>query len=357
MKKPYLIVIVLFSFFVLNSAAAVLVNYDDMVARAMDGNKQSADSLKIYATAHNSAEAANCYSWLLLNTTSPFYNDKEYKDWVTEWYEKTESLAANGDEEACLSLGQALIGHFGSLRPINPDYDVFERGLSFLLKAAMKGNAQAQYLYADYNDKLTDAEQELWIAEAAGSGHVQAIVHLSVLELDRGNFDKTISLLDPVIDEYSAYKYYDYNAGILVKDIVTLARYLKKNPNISLRGFGPLKDDKTTFYVSLDNQILACATNKGKAGLLQLNNDGERINHDDIPFIYEYIIPISHDHLELSESTLYFQVSPYTFKLPIHDDKFRVLDKSAKECYLSLWSSYVPDIPLPNDYRVDGPYQ
>lgn len=81
------------------------------------------------------------------------------------------------------------------------------------------------------------------------------------------------------------------------------------------------------------------------------------VNHDDIPFIYEYIIPISHEHLELSESTLYFQVSPYTFKLPMHDDEFRVLDKSAKECYLSLWSSYVPNIPLPNDYRVDGPYQ
>lgn len=349
-KTGLLIFVMLCATITFRSNAGMSVNYDDMFARAINGDKQYADSLKIHATEYNSDEAADYYAYLLQSKTSPFYDIEKYNVWVDNWYERTEIKANQGDDNACLSLGRALTGDFTALRPTNPDYNPADRGISFMLQAAMKGNGMAQYLYAVYNDRLSDSEKELWISEAAKNGHVAAIVNLAILELDKGNYDKTISHLNTVIENYSNYIFDD---RISVKDLIILANYLKSNPNFSLTGFGPIKDDDTTFYLSRDGQILACATYRGKAGLLQLNNKGERINHDDIPFIYNFIIPITHEQLRLSESSLFFQVNPYTFNLSAKESEIRALDKTGNECYFNMWSAYGAAIPVPDDYIYD----
>lgn len=102
-----------------------------------------------------------------------------------------------------------------------------------------------------------------------------------------------------------------------------------------------------------DGIIMACTNFKGKAGLLQLNSAGERINHDEIPFIYDYIVPQTDEQLVLSETSLFFQVSPYTFHIPAKKAEIRVLDKSGTECYYNMLSGYGPAIPVPDDYIFD----
>lgn len=331
--------------------AAATPDYDDVYNRAMKGDKQCADSLKIYATVNNSGEAADYYAFILRSSDSPFHNKEKYIAWVDDWLKTTESKAKQGDVDACLSLGRALIGDFDNLRPVNTHDDLTERGKSYLLQAAIKGDCMAQYLYAIYNQNLSDSEKELWITEASDKGLLCATVHKAKIELDKGNYDNVISLLNQV----SAQNYdYIFDNRISVNELKTLATFLKNNQNYTLNGFGPLKEDKTTFYLSRDGLILACATFKGKAGLLQLDRDGNRVNHDDIPFVYDYIVPHVHEFLPLTETSLYFQVSPYIFKEPYMDAEIRVLDHSGNECYYSIYYSYGPAIEVPDDYKYDN---
>ena len=336
------------------SYAQVSPNFNQLFNEAMEGNVQSADSLKIYSSIDNSGEAADYYAFLLQSSSSPFQDLEKHKTYVENWYNQTESKATQGDADACLSLGRAIIGDLYHLRPISPDYDPTERGISYLLKSAITGNRFAQYLYAVHNPNLSDNEKELWIGEAAKQGLLTATIHKAVLELDKGNYDNTLSLLNKISTKNLNYIFDDmYHHQISAKDLKTLATFLKNNTNFSLNGFGPIKDDNTTFYLSRDGIIIACANFKGKAGLLQLNSGGERINHDEIPFIYDYIVPIIHEQLPLSKTSLFFQVSPYSFRIPAKEDEIRVLDKSGTECYYNMWFAYGPAIPIPDDYKFD----
>lgn len=333
------------------SYASVSPDFSQLFNEAMEGNVQSADSLKIYSSIDNSGEAADYYAFLLQSSSSPFQDFEKHKTYVESWYNQTESKATQGDAGACLSLGRALIGDFYNLRPISPDYDRTERGISYMLKSAMKGDRFAQYLYAVYNPNLSDNEKELWIGEAVKQGFLTATIHKAVLELDKGNYDNTLSLLNNISPKNLNCI---FNHQISAQELKTLTIYLKSNPDFSLNGFGLLKNDKTTFYLSRDGIIIACANFKGKAGLLQLNSDGKRINHDAIPFIYDYIVPQTHEQLPLSETSLFFQVSPYSFKIPAKENEIRVLDKSGTECYYNMWSAYGPAIPIPDEYIFDG---
>lgn len=333
------------------SNASTSPNFKDLFNKAMAGNIQSADSLRYYSSIDNTGSAADYYAFLLLSNSSPFYDTEKHKTYVENWFNGTESKANEGDADACLAIGRALIGDFYNLRPINPDYDRTQRGISYMLQSAMKGDRFAQYLYAIYNQNLSENEKELWIGEAAKQGLLSATVHKSILELDKGNYDNAISLLNKVSQNNLNYI---FDNRISVQELKTLATFLKKYPDFTLNGFGPIKDDNTTFYLSRNGIIIACANFKGKAGLLQLNGGGERINHDEIPFIYDYIVPLTHELLPLSETSLYFQVSPYSFKIPAKENEIRVLDKSGTECYDSMWSAYGPTIPVPDDYIFDG---
>lgn len=331
--------------------AATGENFNELYDEAMKGNKQSADSLRIYSKIDKTGEAADYYAFILGSSSSPFYNPEKHKSHVENWLKHTESKADQEDAEACLALGRALIGDFYNLRPINPDYDRTERGISYMLRAAMKGDRFAQYLYAIYNPNISDSEKELWIGEAAKQGLLSATVHKAKIELDKGNYDNAISLLNNV--SQINFKYI-FDNQISVQDLKTLATFLKNNPYYSLNGFGPIKNDKTTFYLSRDGIIIACANFKGKAGLLQLNSAGERVNHDEIPFIYDYIVPQTHEQLVLSETSLFFQVSPYTYKIPAKENEIRALDKTGTECYFNMWDAYGPAIPIPDEYIFDG---
>ena len=329
------------------SNASASPNFEDLFNKAIAGNIQSADSLKIYSSIDNSGEAAYYYALLLQSSSSPFYDAEKYKTYVENWFNATESKANEGDADACLAIGRALAGDLYDLCPTNRDY---ERGISYMLQSAMKGNRHAQYLYAINNQNLSENEKELWIGEAAKQGVLPATVHKSILELDRGNYDNALSLLNKVSQKNLNY-IFDYR--ISVQELKTLATFLKKYPDFTLNGFGPIKDDNTTFYLSRDSIIIACANFKGKAGLLQLNGGGERINHDEIPFIYDYIVPITHEMLPLSETSLFFKVSPYSFRIPAKENETRVLDESGTECYYSIYYSYVPAIPIPDEFVFD----
>lgn len=328
------------------SNASASPNFEDLFNKAIAGNIQSADSLKIYSSIDNSGEAANYYALLLQSSSSPFQDFEKHKTFVENWYNQTESKATQGDADACLAIGRALIVDFYALCcPTNRDY---ERGILYLLQSAMKGNRLAKYLYAIENQNLSENEKELWIGEAAKQGLLPATVHKSILELDRGNYDNALSLLNKVSQKNLNYI---FNYRISVQELKTLTIYLKNNPDISLNGFGPIKNDKTTFFLSRDSIIIACANFKGKAGLLQLNSDGKRINHDAIPFIYDYIVPITHEQLPLSETSLFFEVSPYSFRIPAKENEIRVLDESGTECYYNIYYAYVPAIPIPDEYE------
>lgn len=328
------------------SNASASPNFEDLFNKAIAGNIQSADSLKIYSSIDNSGEAANYYALLLQSSSSPFQDFEKHKTFVENWYNQTESKATQGDADACLAIGRALIVDFYGLRPTNPTNRDYERGISYLLQSAMKGNWLAQYLYAIINQNLSENEKELWIGEAVKQGSLVATVHKSILELDRGNYDNALSLLNKVSQKNLNY-IFDYR--ISVQELKTLATFLKKYPDFTLNGFGPIKDDNTTFYLSRDGIIIACANFKGKAGLLQLNGGGERINHDEIPFIYDYIVPITHEMLPISETSLFFKVSPYSFRIPAKENEIRVLDESGTECYYSIYYSYRPAIPIPDE--------
>lgn len=327
------------------SNASASPNFEDLFNKAIAGNIQSADSLKIYSSIDNSGEAANYYALLLQSSSSPFQDFEKHKTFVENWYNQTESKANEGDADACLAIGRALIVDFYALCPTNRDY---ERGILYLLQSAMKGNRLAKYLYAIENQNLSENEKELWIGEAAKQELLPATVHKSILELDRGNYDNALSLLNKVSQKNLNYI---FNYRISVQELKTLTIYLKNNPDISLNGFGPIKNDKTTFFLSRDGIIIACANFKGKAGLLQLNSDGKRINHDAIPFIYDYIVPITHEQLPLSETSLFFEVSPYSFRIPAKENEIRVLDESGTECYYNIYYAYVPAIPTPDEYE------
>lgn len=344
-------IVVLCSLASILSNASVYPDFKDLFKKAMTGDIQSADSLRFYSSTDNTGAAADYYAFLLHSSSSPFYDPGKHKTHVENWIKRTESKANEGDSAACLAIGRALIGDFYSLRPINPDYDRTQRGLLYMLQSAMKGDRLAQYLYAINNPNLSENEKELWIGEAAKQGLLSATVHKSILELDKGNYDNAFSLLNKVSQNNMNYI---FDNRISVQELKTLVTFLKNNPNFSLNGFGPIKDDNTTFYLSRDGIIIACANLKGKAGLLQINNAGERINHDEIPFIYDYIVPITHEQLVLSETSLFFQVSPYSFKIPLKEDEIRVLDKSGTECYYNMWSAYGPAIPIPDEYIFDG---
>lgn len=343
--------ITLLSFVSIWINAATSQNFNELFQKAMTGNKQSADSLMIYSSIDNTGEAADYYAFLLGSSSSPFYDHESHKIHIENWFNQTEPKANQGDADACLALGRALIGDFYNLRPFSPDYDSTERGISYMLQSAMKGDRFAQYLYAIYNPNISDNEKELWIGEAAKQGLLTATIHKAILELDKSNYDNALSLLNNISPKNLNYI---FNHQISAQELKTLATFLKNNPNFSLNGFGPIKNDKTTFYLSRDGIIIACANFKGKAGLLQLNSDGERINHDGIPFIYDYIVPQTDEQLVLSKTSLFFQVSPYSFKIPAKENEIRVLDKSGTECYYNMWSAHGPAIPVPDEYIFDG---
>lgn len=325
-----------------------------MYSKALNGNRQYADSLKYHAITNNSAIAANHYARLLSTESSPFYDEEMHKAWVKQFYERTEARAEKGDEEAFFDLGFALVGDLYELRPINPDYDVVDRGLSYLLRLALNGNKRAQYIYAKYaldNHRIKSPQFEVWVEKSAENGDFYAIVLLAKLDFDKGNYDKALSRLAEVKDTRPDYQILN---RITVKDLVTLATYAKNHPEISFTKVGPLKNDNTTFYTSRDGLILACASYKGRVGLLQLDSNGTRVNHDAIPFIYDYIVPFSHDDLPLPESDLYFQVKPYTFRIPYKITDFRVIDRTGDEQYFDMYTQHDELIPVPADYAYDS---
>lgn len=345
-------------FFVLLFLAGIIfgtsaADYKDMFSRAMNGEESFADSLRVYAAIDSSGVAADYYAEILSSSASPFKNDGLFEEWVAEWHEQTEAKARMGSVNACLSLGRALIGDFMSLRPKIDDYDFEkeyeckEKGLSYMVQAAMYGEPTAQYLYAVLNDKLTKSESELWIGMAAENGQANAITHIAKLELDKGNYDKSISLLAHVPDDYVVL---DGDDIITAQTIRLMANFLKKNPDYCLTGFGPVKDDKSTFYYPYDEEIIACATYKGMAGLLKLNMNGEQIKHNGIPFKYDYIVPFKPKHHSFVPL---FQVSPYSYEIEYIDSYIRILDKSGNEVYCHLYVPFYPTIDLSDDYVFD----
>lgn len=361
----------------------------NLYARALSGNKTAVDSLKriadttdigraqqlygvylltvggkdneaaeyfIKGAGNGSVRCAELYATCLGRDSSPLFDENKYKEWISQWKTNNEKRAELGDVNAMYSLGRALAGYMYWLTG-EPDTDENRsKGCEYLLRAAIKGNANAKYFYAVFNDKLSEKESEAWIKSASDDGFIDAKAWLAESALDEGDYETAISFADEVISEWKEYAHIiGNNQHCSIVEMRTLASFLLLDNRFSLIGFGPIKDDKTTFYFSRDGVIMACATFRGKAGLLKLDSNGNRINHDDIPFVYDYILPCKHEFLAFRDCDEFFLLSPYKFRLPWTEYEIRVVGINGNETTFSMWSSVVPVVPYPADFIFDGP--
>ena len=296
---------------------------------------------------------ANIYVSLLKNKGLPTYNPDKAKVYRENWLKEIRQKADGGDSDAILALGRALYGSFNFLSPDNYNAESRKEGKKLIMQSALKGNALAQYIYATQIDDLNDDEAEIWLSNAAENGDEEAMALMAVRDLEKGNYDSAAETLDKVIALLPDYAFAVIN-DMTVNDVKALAKFLKENPKFSLKGFGPDKSCQDTFFGLRNDTIIACATLNGKAGLLKLNRQGERINHDDIPFVYREITPIMHEFLVFSESDIFFIPRPYVYKTPLPESAIRVLDINGNETSFSIYSSYGPVVTTPDDFKYDG---
>lgn len=230
---------------------------------------------------------------------------------------------------------------------------------------AINGVADAQYEYAlilrhsaiwGQSERMSESID--WFKAAAKKDNPKANGFLALHSAANKDFvgaRNHLSTIDSSNDIIN-----DYNQIYLsISAIKTLVRYLEDNPQISITAHGPLGKDEPFIWEKNDT-IYACASVKGKAGLLKLDKLGNRIAHDDIPLVYDYIVPMYGENMEFTEavkdadSHIFFAVSPYLYRLNRSDDTIRVLNIHGNEEARSMWGSEAERVILPEGFCVDS---
>lgn len=248
--------------------------------------------------------------------------------------------------------------------PILISLPCFANELDDIRKAAISGDAKAQYQYALWKGYVWNEKQDLseyldWLAQASknGSGQATALLTLeNILSSDsdsaRENLNRISRDLDAIVDN-------NYNIHISVNGIKMLVNFILSNPHITLTDFGPTHKGGSFIFEKGDT-IYACAANKNRAGLLKLNKEGNRICFDDIPLGYDYIIPFYGEHMSLDDAVknaecyIHFIAGPYRYSIPLTEDEIRMLDINGNEVYRSLWGSDCERVEIPENFTYDS---
>lgn len=300
------------------------------------------------------------YFCLLADKKLSMYDSVRAARYRDEWIRDITAKSQAGDAAAMHALGRAYYGEDGSAfyyMVENRTDQMIREGRELIRQAANKGDAFAQYNYAMnvINSNEEVAESRSWLEKSAKNGYEDACLDLSYLLLCDGKYDGAIALATSVIQKLPQSVFRTGNTRHMsAREIRTLAQYLKSNPGFSLTGFGPDKTTDDTFVCTRDSIIMACATYKGKAGVLKLNLEGQRVNHDDFPFVYKEITPVMDEFLPFEESNIFFHPRPYSYKIPLTDYEIRVVDYKGNETTYSIYSSNVEMVSIPDNYIYDG---
>lgn len=301
-------------------------------------NKSKSIDYLLSSADDGDAESARLYANLLSNSNSDFRDSVKFESWARNWREHMLKEANDGNPNAMCAVGQMYTFYTDVFRHDD------EEGNTWLLKAAIAGNPEAQFFYHFKGDMATE-ESRIWLKTSADNGYWPAKPFWAKALVDGGNFAEAIDCLEEYIREIPAdRKIDDY---VTPSELLVLAKFIKDNPEYSLSDYGPVKEKSTPYYFSKRGKIIACATYRGKAGLLKLDKNGNRIDHDDIPFIYDYIIPLEHEMMR-TKFNIYFQPNPYVFRTPKPEFEIMVLDSDGKETSFSMYSSYQEMVELPD---------
>ncbi len=295
--------------------------------------------------------AADMYSSILGQDTT-LSGQNTWLNFVANYRKELEKKVEEGDVDAICTLGKIQNSDLFFLK--FPEEINDRNGLPNILYAALRGNPDAQIIYANSVDGLSDAEKTQWIKIAADAGKPQAICQLMLIELIDGNYQEVVRLAEQKLKGYIAipgnpnyYHLYSCSSDV----ILNIAKFMLNNPGYSLKGFGPIKNSDEYFIFSRDGKTIACATYKEKSGLLKIDQNGNRIDHDDIPFIYDEIVPYMHE-IRQDSFPILFSVKPYKFRKRFPDDEIPVLNEKGEETSCSFYGSYARQITLPEDFII-----
>ncbi len=234
-----------------------------------------------------------------------------------------------------------------------------------LRRDAIKGDAEAQYLYAVklddkklWTDSNSVSEAIDWLKSSADKGYGRANGVMALVSASNKDFASADNYLAESGDSSKRFQI-GYTKLISINGIKALVKYLKNNPGVSITNYGPTHND-APFLFERNDTVYVCASNKGKAGLLKLDKVGNRICHDEIPLAYNYIVPVMHEFLPFidlvdgAEDDICFIISPYIYTRPRTEDGLRALDMKGNETEYSTYSSKVSVIETPDGFVYDS---
>lgn len=288
------------------------------------------------------------------------YNEELYQDFKTEWLLRMKRLANQGDANAQEALGLALLGRLKYLSPDNdsPKYrehfvwnmeasrENRNKAETLLLSAANSGKPYAQYYYWEY----FAPEDDNWLKKASDRGLDEAMSVMACRSFEKRNYDIAIDLSSKLSSSFPEYHVSRNSCYIHMDDLSHLAAFFKKNPDYSIKGYGPMRLDDITFYLSRNNKIYAACTYNGKAGIIALDRNGNHLKNEGIPFIYDILVPSKEGYWLEKDNEIFIHPYPHNFRLAPQNEMYHALSLTGEECFYDLYHNITHNADVEFDW-------